>query len=732
MAATADMIRRRIEASAPESIEQFAQQLETPDPAMVDLFRELALLANLRGQLATREEVDAETRRRGDAAIEGRPLSASPRWSLPAVAGVSASAAQRFDADTRMVACAEGLLEKLPFTQAIDRLRRSLALSRPEFDELDATARTQAFTMARTLDQHVLDAVRDELAATQDTSENFRTFWERMQRVAKDNDWIGTTEHHASQVYHESLGKTYTLGRAEAGQKLGLRAIMILPTTSAQERPEHEPFVGNIYKYIPGQTPLTPWDYGCNHSWRWVDEYELQDLGADWDALPMLEIPPSDTGYTPVMARQRGDAAMGTDGTIAVVCDQVNVAAVPGEVVLIPWGEVKSSSGDMVVDEVAANLILEELRTQGVDIPIDYEHQTLGGEYSAPDGKAPAAGWVKRIVAQVGRGIVGVVEWTERARQMLAAKEYRYLSPVALVRRSDRRVLAIKSAALTNAPAIAGMPAIVNKNDQRKDAEAQRAPFAPSRLCVPTVSDSAAPRGGAQTFVLTMRRLAMKQAKEKARQTVNSSALSPDAKVELLALVDALPDDAGVQANKDLLKPLGELAAKLGDEGKALGAAIEKANLELAASSIEALVNRASLATGEMAKQSERILSLEKAIADRDWESFVAANSAKLPPATRDDWKTAWSKDRAGVERIVASMAPLVTNAAATAGSASAAAGVGTRKAAILAAKDAILKDLDGTEPPQGGVRAAVNGILIANRQAALSDAEAVECQLTV
>jgi phage I-like protein len=48
---------------------------------------------------------------------------------------------------------------------------------------------------------------------------------------------------------------------------------------------------------------------------------------------------------------------------------------------------------------------------------------------------------------------------------MLAAKEYRYLSPVAIIRKTDRKLVAIHSAALTNKPAIVAMQPIVNRVD---------------------------------------------------------------------------------------------------------------------------------------------------------------------------------------------------------------------------------------------------------------------------
>lgn len=150
--------------------------------------------------------------------------------------------------------------------------------------------------------------------------------------------------------------------------------------------------------------------------------------------------------------------------------------AVPSEILIAPWGQVCSASGEFVMDEEAARLVIAAFRAHGTDVPIDYEHQSLGGAYASPSGQAPAAGWIRelRAVAPTNTGEVnkteplpaglwGRVEWTEAAHEKLAAREYRYLSPVVLVRKRDRRVVELHSAALTNKPAIAGMKPIVNR-----------------------------------------------------------------------------------------------------------------------------------------------------------------------------------------------------------------------------------------------------------------------------
>lgn len=145
--------------------------------------------------------------------------------------------------------------------------------------------------------------------------------------------------------------------------------------------------------------------------------------------------------------------------------------SLPQRVLLAPWGEVESSNGRFFVDEESAQAAIETFEKHGTDLPIDYEHQTLGGGFSSPTGRAPAAGWIKRLVAEPDVGIFGEIEWTEQARTMILAKEYRYLSPVAMIRKSDRKLVAIHSAALTNKPAIVNMLPIANREEFPEDVD---------------------------------------------------------------------------------------------------------------------------------------------------------------------------------------------------------------------------------------------------------------------
>lgn len=121
---------------------------------------------------------------------------------------------------------------------------------------------------------------------------------------------------------------------------------------------------------------------------------------------------------------------------------------------LLPLGLVHSTKGDFLVDDESFRSIRCKFMERQLQIPIDYEHQTL------KDMQAPAAGWVKDITLK-SDGIYGAVDWTERAAEYLRNREYKYISPVVTLRNTDKKAVGLHSAALTNTPAIDAMTPIV-------------------------------------------------------------------------------------------------------------------------------------------------------------------------------------------------------------------------------------------------------------------------------
>lgn len=131
------------------------------------------------------------------------------------------------------------------------------------------------------------------------------------------------------------------------------------------------------------------------------------------------------------------------------------VNGVPDKIKILPFGDVKSQKGNFIVDDESFKLIKNHFKNRGLDLVIDYEHQTL------ENTQAPAGGWIKDIEKE-GDAIVAKVEWTPKAKDYLQNKEYRYLSPVVLVRKKDNKAVVLHSVALTNTPAIDNMYPIVN------------------------------------------------------------------------------------------------------------------------------------------------------------------------------------------------------------------------------------------------------------------------------
>lgn len=146
--------------------------------------------------------------------------------------------------------------------------------------------------------------------------------------------------------------------------------------------------------------------------------------------------------------------------TFLSACTAV-AAQTDGLIKLVPKGSFAPQDGrtDTGVDywtmtaELAEELIAE-MDGKQTELVVDYEHATLK---SAENGRPnPAAGWIRRCVWDDEQGLMGEVQWTDRARQMIADKEYRYLSPV-LIYDEAGNVRGLHSAALTNAPALDGM-----------------------------------------------------------------------------------------------------------------------------------------------------------------------------------------------------------------------------------------------------------------------------------
>ncbi len=87
---------------------------------------------------------------------------------------------------------------------------------------------------------------------------------------------------------------------------------------------------------------------------------------------------------------------------------------------------------------------------------IDYGHQT---QLAAQNGKpAPAAGWADGTSVEARLdGVYLTIDWTDEAREAIAAKEFKYLSPVFAYDAVTGEVLMLLMAGLTNTPGLTGL-----------------------------------------------------------------------------------------------------------------------------------------------------------------------------------------------------------------------------------------------------------------------------------
>lgn len=109
-------------------------------------------------------------------------------------------------------------------------------------------------------------------------------------------------------------------------------------------------------------------------------------------------------------------------------------------------------------DEVIANT---RKYTGQRQIVIDYDHQTVGADKG--NARAIAAGWLVGLEARAD-GIWGLAEFTDTAAEHIKNREYRYLSPVFSYVK-DGKIVCIKSAALTNSPALDTLTALARSED---------------------------------------------------------------------------------------------------------------------------------------------------------------------------------------------------------------------------------------------------------------------------
>lgn len=146
--------------------------------------------------------------------------------------------------------------------------------------------------------------------------------------------------------------------------------------------------------------------------------------------------------------------------TQTVLCDQALDADPPEWVHLLPLGMIEGRDGRSFVND-DPTAILSAFQQGKIDLPIDYEHQNDKGNATGP---IPAAGWITQLRSDP-KGLWGKVSWTATAKRMIAAREYRFLSPVIVYRPGSKSVIKLKGASLVHNPNLQ-LTALASEEDQ--------------------------------------------------------------------------------------------------------------------------------------------------------------------------------------------------------------------------------------------------------------------------
>ncbi len=143
-----------------------------------------------------------------------------------------------------------------------------------------------------------------------------------------------------------------------------------------------------------------------------------------------------------------------------VKADAAGKLVAPERFRIWPKGQVSTRTlGEFLFDEEAANQVMADFMENGqADLPLDYDHAMFS--FFSPVEDKRAAGWFTPQVIGGELWATGIT-WTDRGRQAVESREWRYFSPAYKAPRTEahdkdpklpRRITKLFNVALTNVP----------------------------------------------------------------------------------------------------------------------------------------------------------------------------------------------------------------------------------------------------------------------------------------
>lgn len=149
---------------------------------------------------------------------------------------------------------------------------------------------------------------------------------------------------------------------------------------------------------------------------------------------------------------------------VAVIASAIAVPVQDGEVAkrfrIVPFGTFGGRDGRgpwQLRDKAHAEQVIVATKAflNGVDMVVNYDHQSEYAATPGVGGTAKAAGWINPDTLEVGAdGIYASADWTPAAEAALQAREYRYYSPHFRARPGTGELTRLVNVGLTNSPNI--------------------------------------------------------------------------------------------------------------------------------------------------------------------------------------------------------------------------------------------------------------------------------------
>ena len=139
--------------------------------------------------------------------------------------------------------------------------------------------------------------------------------------------------------------------------------------------------------------------------------------------------------------------------------------APPKEFCILPKGKLSSVDGlDLIVDDESMSSIMQAFKDHGIDFEVDWEHASEAPASEVAKGGAPAAAWGRLDARSDGIWLTDI-RWVPPADEQVRTGGYRWWSPVVNYEKETGRVVVLRSAGLTNLPALDNLTPLMAAKD---------------------------------------------------------------------------------------------------------------------------------------------------------------------------------------------------------------------------------------------------------------------------